>query len=112
MRLVSLLILITSVFTYCKDKKVSNKEEVIYTCPMHPQVISREPGKCPICKMQLTPVQTNSVKNAADIQLSDQQIQLGNIQTDTISSATIGEEIVLTGILNINGSNTSAVSAR
>ncbi len=27
-----------------------------YTCPMHPQVIKDEPGKCPICGMTLVPV--------------------------------------------------------
>ncbi|GAB2525636.1 efflux RND transporter periplasmic adaptor subunit [Rufibacter soli] len=26
-----------------------------YTCPMHPEVISDKPGKCPICKMNLEP---------------------------------------------------------
>jgi hypothetical protein len=30
---------------------------VIYTCPMHPQVRSPVPGKCPICGMTLVPVQ-------------------------------------------------------
>ena len=27
----------------------------IYTCGMHPQVLARKPGTCPICKMELTP---------------------------------------------------------
>src|SRR2546423_2969781 len=27
-----------------------------YTCPMHPQVIQDEPGKCPICGMDLIPM--------------------------------------------------------
>jgi len=26
---------------------------VTYTCPMHPQVQTDKPGKCPICKMDL-----------------------------------------------------------
>ncbi|WP_255415855.1 heavy metal-binding domain-containing protein [Terrimonas sp.] len=24
-----------------------------YTCPMHPQVLKDEPGKCPLCGMTL-----------------------------------------------------------
>ncbi len=28
----------------------------LYTCPMHPDVISDQPGKCPKCKMDLVPV--------------------------------------------------------
>ena len=27
-----------------------------YTCPMHPQVLKDEPGKCPLCGMALVPV--------------------------------------------------------
>jgi len=26
-----------------------------YTCPMHPEVTSDQPGRCPKCAMQLTP---------------------------------------------------------
>jgi len=29
---------------------------VTYTCPMHPEVISNEPGKCPKCGMNLEKV--------------------------------------------------------
>jgi len=28
----------------------------LYTCPMHPDVISDQPGKCPKCGMNLVPV--------------------------------------------------------
>jgi hypothetical protein len=30
--------------------------KTIYTCPMHPEVRSAEPGKCPKCGMTLVPV--------------------------------------------------------
>ena len=30
--------------------------DVQYTCPMHPQVVKDEMGECPICHMDLVPV--------------------------------------------------------
>lgn len=35
---------------------VVSPKAVSYTCPMHPEVISSAPGKCPKCGMTLTPV--------------------------------------------------------
>jgi len=32
------------------------REEQLYTCGMHPQVIEHKPGNCPICGMKLTPI--------------------------------------------------------
>ncbi|UMQ40522.1 hypothetical protein MKS83_14075 [Chryseobacterium sp. Y16C] len=34
-----------------------------YTCPMHPQVLKDEPGKCPLCGMALVPVGGSSVSH-------------------------------------------------
>jgi multidrug efflux pump subunit AcrA (membrane-fusion protein) len=34
----------------------TESETQLYTCGMHPNVISEEPGICPICKMDLTPM--------------------------------------------------------
>ena len=31
------------------------KEETLYTCSMHPFIIQKEPGQCPICGMDLVP---------------------------------------------------------
>jgi hypothetical protein len=27
--------------------------ETVYSCPMHPEVVAHEPGRCPICGMEL-----------------------------------------------------------
>jgi len=42
-----------------KNKEVENKKienEKIYICPMHPEIMSEEKGKCPICGMKLKEV--------------------------------------------------------
>src|SRR5215472_9597078 len=30
--------------------------EILWTCPMHPQIVRKEPGNCPICGMALEPM--------------------------------------------------------
>ena len=35
----------------------SQHQSVTYTCPMHPEILSDKPGECPICGMDLVPVQ-------------------------------------------------------
>src|SRR5436309_9762177 len=42
----------------CMKKGASGKPSNVdyYTCTMHPSVHSKDPGKCPICSMDLVPV--------------------------------------------------------
>jgi hypothetical protein len=39
------------------DARPSSQPTTVYTCPMHPEVISDKPGKCPKCGMTLVPKQ-------------------------------------------------------
>src|SRR3989344_4217038 len=44
------------------SQRTHNSQETIYTCPMHPEVVKKEPGKCPGCGMDLIPQ-----KKSADV---------------------------------------------
>jgi len=106
-----LLLLVASCKTGTKDSAKSDPD-VYYTCSMDPQVVESKPGKCPICHMELTAVRKSQLQNSNEIRLSPEQIQLGNIRVDTIRSASIGNETVLTGTVNFDQSALNAVSSR
>jgi Cu(I)/Ag(I) efflux system membrane fusion protein len=99
--------------TACKNKKPVEavKADVYYTCSMHPQIVQERPGNCPICHMELIPVKKTS-ETKDEIMLSDEQIQLGNIQTDTLGSTLMGDKVVLTATLNFDEMKVNTVSAR
>ncbi len=45
---------------------IALEEKQLYTCGMHPEIISDEPGLCPICEMNLTPVKSNNQKSSGE----------------------------------------------
>ncbi len=100
------------VFTSCKNKKatLANADEY-YTCSMHPQIMQDKPGTCPICHMELIVVKKTNTA-ADEIMLNDEQIRLGNIQTDTIRNGMIGDKVILTATLNTDESKVNSINAR
>ena len=113
MRYITIITFLLFVLASCKNKnKIAVDPDTYYTCSMDPQVVEYKPGKCPICKMDLTPVRKKNGENKDELQLSEQQIQLGNIQTDTIRNGTIGDQLVLTATLNFDQMKTTSVSSR
>jgi membrane fusion protein, copper/silver efflux system len=113
MKYLIVIVILLSLFS-CKNKKANFTENpvVFYTCSMHPQIMQDKPGTCPICGMELIKTEKGKGSNADAIMLSDQQIQLGNIQVDTIGKGILGDETVLTATLNIDETKSNAVSAR
>lgn len=83
-----------------------------YTCSMHPQIQQPNPGKCPICSMSLIKAEKTGKPKPSELQLSNQQIQLGNITVDTIGRSNLGDETVLTATINFNQQQTNTISSR
>lgn len=110
-KIISILFVITLILS-CKQKQLVKEDQVFYTCSMDPQVVASKPGKCPICGMQLTPVKKGTTTGTDDIELSDQQIHLGNILVDTIRNGQINNSLSFTGTLQLNASQTRSINAR
>lgn len=66
---------VTSTTAFAQSKqKAQQQDEVEYACPMHPEVKSKKPGKCPKCNMALQPVKAaNIAPVAADNNVGDAQ---------------------------------------
>ncbi|MBK8556947.1 MAG: efflux RND transporter periplasmic adaptor subunit [Lewinellaceae bacterium] len=72
----------------------------VWTCSMHPQIRANEPGKCPICGMDLIPLQTEDGSEGAGpdaIPMSNMAIQLANVQTMVVSTGSAIRELHLNG---------------
>jgi Cu(I)/Ag(I) efflux system membrane fusion protein len=74
-------------------------KSTIWTCAMHPQIRMKEPGKCPICGMDLIPLTQNgsgSVDPDA-ILMSKDAIQLANVLTTIVTKTKPVKEVRLYG---------------
>jgi Cu(I)/Ag(I) efflux system membrane fusion protein/cobalt-zinc-cadmium efflux system membrane fusion protein len=59
---VVILIPVYFLFIAGDSSDIISGEKQLYTCGMHPEIISDEPGLCPICEMQLVPIKKNNQK--------------------------------------------------
>ncbi|GAL85855.1 hypothetical protein MYP_3084 [Sporocytophaga myxococcoides] len=71
--------------------------------------MEKKPGKCPICKMDLTPVKMD---NSKGLKLSAQQEKLANIKTLTVGYDYVDNKIFATGIVKEDENKTIFINAR
>ena len=73
-------------------------EEGIWTCAMHPQIKQSEPGKCPICNMELVPLQKEDESGNTDaVTMTPAAMQLANISTAIVGETSPIKTIRLNG---------------
>jgi Cu(I)/Ag(I) efflux system membrane fusion protein len=70
----------------------------IWTCAMHPQIRMHEPGKCPICGMDLIPLkQGGTTIDPGAIHMTKEAVQLANVLTSIVSKQNPVKEVRLYG---------------
>jgi Cu(I)/Ag(I) efflux system membrane fusion protein len=87
-----------------RDEKKSNTEQItknttIWTCSMHPQIRMDHPGKCPICGMDLIPLEQseNEAMDPSSIRLTKEAAELANVQTSVVTYQEPVKEVRLYG---------------
>lgn len=68
-RLISIIALLLVILVQsCDNNKAVHSEhkeetkDVLYTCPMHPEIVRNKPGNCPICGMALVEKKSDGLK--------------------------------------------------
>jgi Cu(I)/Ag(I) efflux system membrane fusion protein len=81
------------------DHSTEVAQGTIWTCTMHPQIRMDQPGKCPICGMELIPLVRSSATSVdpAAIHLSKEAAQLANVLTSVVTKQKPVKEVRLYG---------------
>ncbi len=124
-KILALLLLAASTFgtAACKhdDEKSATTTQVekaadVYTCPMHPSIVSNKPGSCPICGMALVkrapaPATGTASADVSALSLSPEQRVTANVKTIRVALDTHTGEIVTTGRVTFDERRLAQVTA-
>jgi Cu(I)/Ag(I) efflux system membrane fusion protein len=94
----------------------------IWTCSMHPQIRMNRPGRCPICGMELVPVETMQEKTDAQgkhavhatehLSLSEHARMMARVETAEIAERELFKEIRTVGKIELDETQVAHISAR
>ena len=89
---------------------LNSQEKQLYTCGMHPNVLKKEAGNCPICEMDLVPVK--SFSNSTNVHIPSQlQQNMGVRLTKVIKRKPI-KEIMTTGTIAYDETRISHITLK
>lgn len=93
--------------------ETARKPEV-WTCSMHPQIQLPKEGKCPICFMDLIPLESGGGSDLGprQIRMSESSMQLAQITVSRIARGDAQYQLRLFGKLTVDETRLSRISAR
>lgn len=90
----------------------------VWTCSMHPQIRMSRPGLCPICGMDLVPVQAEGARDAGTagsaqhLTLSDHAKLMASVSTVMVEERELFKEIQTVGKVELDETRVRHISAR
>jgi len=82
-----------------------------WTCSMHPQIRQPKPGKCPICFMDLVPVDSSGGAGMRDISFSEDALKLMEIQTTPVERKFVEAQIRMVGKVDYDETKLKRITA-
>ncbi|MBN2713897.1 MAG: efflux RND transporter periplasmic adaptor subunit [Planctomycetes bacterium] len=93
-------------------KTANSGKKTLWTCSMHPQVRKSEPGKCPICFMDLIPVEDDGeVLGPRMISMSEEAKRLAEVETVPAARKFVDVNIPLAGMVDYAETRIKTISA-
>lgn len=82
-------------------------------CSMHPQIVRDRPGLCPICEMDLIPMPTSLVADAAprELAVSEAAAALMDIQTSPVERRPVAVEVRMVGRVDYDETRVKSIAA-
>ncbi len=100
---------------HVQEAHTDEQGNIVYTCSMHPNVRQSEPGNCPICGMELIPVNSTSTdSNEEDpytLTMTNAAMKLAEVQTSRVIKDVAVNTIRMPGKVVVDERRISSVTA-
>ncbi len=81
------------------DAYAEHESGQVWTCSMHPQIRQQEPGKCPLCGMDLIPLEAAAQTDVDPlaVRMTPEAMQLAQVATAVVQRGSLQKKIRLNG---------------
>ena len=96
------------------ESETEEEEAEVWTCSMHPQIKLPEPGQCPICHMDLIPLESGSEEEGAgmrELTITENAAKLMEINTSPVERRFVTARVRMVGKVDFDETRVSYITA-